>query len=104
MSNEIQQFFAEISVKDIYQHFNNYNLHKMNKTHNRGLWLIDSIAISINLLQVIEGSKLLESNDIIAADHHSYVIDINLEDYFVEQFSTWNEINHRLLDSSRRSY
>ena len=43
---------------------------------------INSIAASVRLMPYIEGYKLLNNNDILYSDHRSYLIDVNLEEYF----------------------
>ena len=40
------------------------------------------MAISQNLLDFIEESKLLEANKVAILDHRALLIDINLEEYF----------------------
>ena len=47
---------------------------------------------------------LQECNDIILTDHRSYIIDLNLEAYFDQHLSEWDQINHSILNPSRRSH
>ena len=72
--------------------------------YKRGSRLIDTIAATTGIMQVIEGCKLIETNEIVISDYHTYIIDVNLSNYFEEYFSQWNEINKSLLNSSRRLY
>ena len=55
-------------------------------------------------MQYAEGSMLKERNKVIDADHRPFAIDINLEEYFRETFSGWDNINKRVLNLSRRSH
>ena len=48
------------------------------------------MAISHNLLDFMEGSKLLEVNKVTISDHRALLIDINLEEYFKEIMSSWD--------------
>ena len=52
-------------------------------------------------MRFVEGSKLCETNEILDTDHWGYVIDINLNDYFEEEFSTWDTINKSTLDPEK---
>ena len=40
----------------------------------------------------------------VVMDHRLYVININLEEYFQDQNTSWDEINKIVLNPSRRSY
>ena len=76
----------------------------MDNTEERGSKPIDTIAVSYGISEYIEGSKLIECNDIIFTNHRSYIIDINIEDYFNDQLSSWDEINRVMLNPLRRSH
>ena len=43
---------------------------------------INLIAITPNIMECIEGYKLLEANEVMIMDHRSYLVDINFECYF----------------------
>ena len=53
----------------------------------RGSKLIDSIVAIPRTLEVVEGCKSLESNDIVITVHRGYIININFKSYFEENFS-----------------
>ena len=53
----------------------------------RGLFPIDSIALSSGIMSYIEEVKLMDQNDFVILDHKSYLIDANLEDYFDNHLS-----------------
>ena len=38
------------------------------------------------------------------SDHRSYLMDINIESYFNDQFSLWNQVNRTILNPSRQSH
>jgi len=40
------------------------------------------------IISYIEGCKMLSFEEIVFSDHRSYVIDINLEEYFEDTFSS----------------
>ena len=65
---------------------------------------IDSIATSEGLMRFLEDSKLLPPNEIVRTNYRAYLIDANLEDYFNEEMSNWDNINHAILDLARKSY
>ena len=43
---------------------------------------IDSIAVSPEILEFIEGCALLNHNEIILSDHRVYIVDFNVKEYF----------------------
>ena len=45
-----------------------------------------------------------ETNKIINEDNRSHAIDTNLEDYFQEEFSEWDKIERRIMDSNKRTH
>ena len=56
-------------------------------TYIGGSRYTDSIEGTQNILDFVEGSKLLEANEITILDYHAFVININMESYFEEILS-----------------
>ena len=54
---------------------------------------IDSIVMIMNLMDFVKDSIMVETYEIIPSDHYSYIIDVNLEDYFKETLTIINKIN-----------
>jgi hypothetical protein len=69
----------ELEVKDVHISFNMIEVTNLDSAHIVGSRCIDSIAVSYNLIEFVEGSKLYETNKIINTDNRSYVIDLNIE-------------------------
>ena len=65
---------------------------------------IDLIAVSEGLIDFVEGSKLIPHNEIVWSNHRAYIIDINLEDYFNKEMSSWDNINYVNLDPAKKSH
>jgi len=103
-SNEIKQFYNKIGVRDVHSVVNNIELNDMDKTYINGRFQIDSIAASNGIMNYIEGCQVVDNNEIIHTDHRGYVIDVNLQEYFDDNFSTWDHINRVMLNPSRRSH
>jgi len=82
----VQEFYAQIRVKDVHQSFNYIEV-EVNGTYKHGSNCLDSIATSQDIMQYVEGSKLLEINKVVYTDHQSYLIDINFEQYFDKEFA-----------------
>ena len=76
----------------------------MDKIYSKKSKYIDSIAAIQNLLDFIEESSLLETNEVILTNYRAFVIDINLESYFEDDTSTWDQINRCQLNLVCRSY
>ena len=91
-------------MKDVHQTTNGIELKEMDHTHSRGTKCIDSIAATSNVRKHIEGCSLYETNEIINTDHRSHVIDVNLEEYFLEEFSEWDKIERGVMDPSKRTH
>ena len=72
----------------------------MDSIHINSSKCIDSIAIMVNLLDYIEGSILLESYELIPLDHHRYIIDLNLEDYFEDALTIVEKISYKMINLS----
>ena len=87
-SNEIKSFFNKIKVRDVYQRYNLILEKNLDKIYIRGSKYIDSVAITQNLLDFVEESKLLEANEVTISDYRALLIDINLEEYFEEIISS----------------
>ena len=103
-SKEIKKFFNDIGVEDIHSRYNNIPPKEMDKTFINGSNPIDTIAASEGIMKNIEGSKLISHTEIVPTDYRAYVADINLEDYFNDECSPWENINHVTLDPARKSY
>ena len=63
-----------------------------------------TIAASESILLFVEGCRLHEINEILDTDHRRYVVDIDLKEYFDQEFSSWDQINKSLLDPGKRSH
>jgi len=59
----------------------------MDNIHIDGSKSIDSIAVTLNIIECIEGCKLLEANEVMITDYRFYLVDINFECYFEVQLS-----------------
>jgi len=103
-TNEIQQFFQQIGVQDIHSKINKIPLNQLDKTNVNGSLPIDSIAASQGIYEYIEGCRLVENNEIVHTDHRGYLVDVNLEEYFNDELSSWNAINKVIVNPSRRSH
>ena len=89
-------------MRDIHQSHNLILEKIIDKIHIRGSKYIDSAVMTQNLLDFVEGSKLLEANEVTISDHRALLIDINLEEYFEETMSSWDQINRCVLNLARR--
>ena len=103
-ANEIKQFYREIGVKDMHSTINHIEISQMDNTNVKGSYPIDSIAASSEISEYIEGCQMVDHNEIIYIDHRGYMVDINLEDYFNDQMSYWNENHKVIINPSRRSH
>ena len=75
----MQEFYTKIGVKDVYQSFNYIEVEDLDGTYKRSSNCLDLIAASQDIIQYIEGSKILEVNEVVNTNYRSYLIDVNFE-------------------------
>ena len=75
-------------MRDIYQSYNLIADEELDSTYIRGSKSINSIVVTKNILDFIEGLKLLKANEIIITNYRALLIDINMEGYFKETLSS----------------
>ena len=88
----------------MHQIFDELDVKELDHTHSRGTKCIDSIAATPNIRKHMEGSRLFETNEMTITDHRVCVVDINLEQYFQEEFSGWDKIERVVLCPSKRNH
>ena len=86
-SNEIRKFYSEIGVDEVHSRVNHMPLNQLDKTFIRGSNAINSVTASEGLIEFMEGSLLTPNHEIINTDHRACIIDLNLKDYFNNEFS-----------------
>ena len=65
---------------------------------------IDSIAMTSRIMSCAEGAQLLDKDDTVISDCRSYLLNLNIEEYFNDNFSLYNRINKEILNLSRKSH
>ena len=100
----MQKFHDEIGVKETHVHVNKLRLEQLDKTYKNGSKPIDSIAATSGIMEHVEGCEVMNHDDIVETDHRACMIDINVEDYFKEEFNVWDDINHVMLNPAKRSH
>ena len=103
-ANEIIKFFLDLRVGDVCSRINNAQMQDLDKICMHGSNLIDTIEVPEGLIGFVEGSKLLSYDEIAYTSYRAYLIGINLEEYFNEEVSNWDNINHTILCLAKRSY
>jgi len=68
--------------------FNKINFNQMDNIYHKGSVPIDSITVSPNLIECVKEYRLFETDELIIIDHHSCIINLNLEQYFREYLSS----------------
>ena len=59
---------------------------------------------SEGILNVTEGIKLIDCNEKADSDHQGFLVDLNLELNFEEEFNKEHEIEKRLLNPNERCH
>ena len=62
------------------------------------------MAISPNLLEYISGSILIEINEVVNSDYHSYIIDIDFNQYFNQKSNIIDIVQFEMLNLSRKTH
>jgi len=83
--NNIRLFHKRLGVNNIHQIINNIPINYIGKIYIHRSNPIDSLAVSIGIIQYIDGCKILGYNEIAESDHKSYLVDISLEEYFQDE-------------------
>ena len=65
----------------------------MDNMHQKGSKPIDIVTILPGIMEYIEGYSIIETNEIIIINYWLYLVDINFENYFQENLSSWDNIN-----------
>ena len=86
-SKEITKFYEDIRVRDIHQSMNMRYCKRSDSTYKHGSKQIDSIAATNEIMNYIEGCRLMNYNEIIESDHRAYMVDVGIEEYFKNEFS-----------------
>ena len=63
------------------------DINELDNTHKNGTKCIDTVAATDNILSFVEGCILCETNKILNTDHRGYMVGINFNNYFEEDFS-----------------
>ena len=103
-SKEITKFYEDIGVRDIHQSMNMRYCERSDSTYKHGSKQIDSIAATNGIMNYIEGCRLMNYNEIIESDHRAFIVDIDIEEYFKDEFSGWDNINRVMLNPARKSH
>ena len=72
----------ENGMYEIYREVNNCDEQERDKTFKDGSTQIDAVFATGKVLRSIRESKLVDFNDIIITNHHSFIFDIDFEEYF----------------------
>ena len=83
---------------------NDFDSTQVDNTYKYGSKPINSIAATNRIMNYIEGSKLMNYNDIVELDHHTYMIDADIEEYFKDEFSRQDNVNRVMLNLAKRSH
>ena len=76
----------------------------MDHIYRDRLKYIDIIAALDSIMSYIEGCIICERNEILDIDYRGNIVNIDLNAYFEDEFSSWDKINWLLLDPGKRLY
>ena len=83
---------------------NKIRLQQLDKTCKNRSKPINSIAATSRIMEYAEGCEVINYNNIAEIDYRAYMMDINVEEYFKEEFSAQDNINHVMLNPVKRSH
>ena len=104
ISTEMYRFFNEIGLSDIHSRTNKIEFENMSTSKKNGSKPIDTIAATEGVMEHVDGCKLLSHAEVVISDHRPCIIYVNLEEYFNDCFSLWDQIDKVKLNPSRRSH
>ena len=76
----------------------------MDNTNINRKYLIDSLVVLHGILEYVDGYELIHNNEIIYSNYRGYIINMNLEQYFIDQLSEWNNIQKVIINPFRQSH
>ena len=103
-SKEVKRFSIERGLFDIYGIINTDNNSKRESIYLYRSKCIDTITTTTELLQCVDGYKIVEYNKVILTNHMGYMVDFNLEWYFECKNFNLDQVDSLKLDSKRASH
>ena len=102
--NQIVEFLTENGLFDAYGQFNGTNEIERESTYEYRKSCIDIFITIAGLLEFVNRCKFVKFHEMIIIDYYSYIIDLNLQDYFKVRRFDINRIESLKLDSRRASH
>ena len=82
-SQEIKQFLIMNRLMNVYEVINRLiDSKNRDSACKHGSLAIDIVTMSTNLIEHVNGSKLINFSNIIVIDHRGFLVDVNLENLF----------------------
>ena len=101
---QMKVFMRENGLFDIHSTMNPNNDRDRDNTYKIGSKQIDAVMSIPDLLDSIQGSKLVDFNKVVNSDHRGFIIDVDFNEYFSVDSSEYDNSNNVRLDSTKRSH
>lgn len=101
---DIRNFFIQNGLFDVFSELYNIPLVERNKTYKYGLFCIDSLAASFNILPYIKYVHLLDYSTIFDTDHTVFFWQLDTDEYFGIGMHTPPKPHHLTLNPDRFSH
>ena len=92
-ANNFQEFMVEMGLYEVFSEIHWVNENNRHGTFEHGRSFIDCALVSEGMMNTVEGINPIEWNKIVDSDHRSYLIHLNLEMYFAEEFNNKQALN-----------
>ena len=76
-----------MDLQDIHKSFNKIVPSNLDHTYKDRSKCINSIAATYNIMNYVEDSAILEIDSIFNTDYRVFLVDINIAEYFEDNFS-----------------
>ena len=100
----MQCFIRENRQFEIYEALNGETAKSKDKTYELGSKQIDTVLVTEEVLESLQGSLLLDFKDVVDSDHRGFIFDLDVYQYFSVEASEYDTTNNVTLNPTKRLY
>jgi len=100
----ICKFQRDNGIEEIHQEYHYRNDRVRDATHKSGKSQIDAVFASTEVIDCVQGSKLIDFNEIVITDHRGFMFDVNIMRYFRKKKDDYDESQNRNLNPNNRKH
>jgi len=94
----------ENGLFEIYEALNGETVESKEKTYKSGSKQIDAVLATEEVLELLQGSLLLDFKDVVDSDHRGFIFDLDVYQYFSVEASEYDTTDNVTLNPTKRLY